>query len=562
MRAIHRGTAVRRFSRAPCSDSSSPHAPCYKNPLVRRLPILFLAFAASVAGALGAAAAPAQAVTERRHPNILFVLTDDLDAAELHWMPFTRHLIGAAGVTFDHYYVSNSLCCPSRVTTLRGQYAHNTGVWSNGGTNGGFEAARELGIERDTVATRLFSDSYHTALVGKYLNGYPNTVPPSYVPLGWSTWVSPIAGHPYGEYRYVLNDNLRFVGHGTKPRDYGTDVYVRRTQHFIRTSVRAQEPFFAYLAVYAPHQPATPAPQDVSKFPQARVPRDVAYNQADVHAMPRFVRDLPRFSSGERAAIDQLYQLRLRSLQAVDRGVRALVHTLRVTHQLDNTYIVFTSDNGFHLGQHRLPAGKQTAYDTDIHVPLLVRGPGIPHATHVRQLTGNLDLAPTFETMAGLHPASFVDGRSLLSLAQGRTPARPWRSAYLIEHRNETGVPAARPHHRSLPLEPPDPDQAVLTAHRHPWPRANGHLLEPRDKSVLARHSPIPDYDAVRTADHLYVEYANGDRELYDTRTDPQEVHNLAGTKPVLERSLAARVRRLEHCAGQQCRVADSYRPT
>ena len=530
---------------------------------MRRLPIALLAFVAAIAGArVAAAAAPVRAVARRRHPNIVFVLTDDLDAAELHWMPFTRHLVGAAGVTFDHYFVSNSLCCPSRVTTLRGQYAHNTGVWTNGGTNGGFEEAHERGVEQDTVATRLFGAGYRTALVGKYLNGYPNTVPASYVPLGWTTWVSPVAGHPYGEYRYVLNDDLRFTDHGTAPRDYGTDVYVRRTQHFIRASVRMRQPFFAYLAVYAPHQPATPAPQDVSKFPRARVPRDAAYDQADVHAMPRFVRDLPRFSRDERSAIDELYRFRLRSLQAVDRGVRALVHTLRVTHQLDNTYVVFTSDNGFHLGQHRLPAGKQTAYDTDIHVPLLVRGPGIRPASRVGRLTGNVDLAPTFESMAGLRPPSFSDGRSLLPLAQGRAPARPWRSAYLIEHRDETGVAPPRGRHRSLPLEPTDPDQAGLSARRHPWPRAHGHLLEPRDKGVLARHAPIPDYDAVRTAAHVYVEYANGDRELFDTRADPHEVHNIAGTKPSLERSLAVRIRRLQHCAGRECRVADSYRPT
>ena len=187
--------------------------------LVRRLLILLLAFAAAVAGISAAAAAPARAVAQPRKPNILFVLTDDLDAAELHWMPFTRHLIGAAGVTFDQYFVSNSLCCPSRVTTLRGQYAHNTGVWTNGGSNGGFEQAHAHGVEQDTVATRLFASGYRTALFGKYLNGYPNTVSASYIPLGWTTWVSPVAGHPYGEYRYVLNDDLRFIAHGTTPRD-------------------------------------------------------------------------------------------------------------------------------------------------------------------------------------------------------------------------------------------------------------------------------------------------------------------------------------------------------
>ncbi len=331
----------------------------------------------------GAPRVPVSAASRTRPANILFVLTDDLDAPELRYLPATRRLIGAEGVTFDHYYVSNTLCCPSRVTTLRGQYAHNTGVWSNGGSNGGFERAFTDGLEQDTVTTRLSAAGYRTALVGKYLNGYPNIAGPTYRPPGWHTWVSPVGGVPYSEYHYVLNDNGRFVHRGGHPRDYGTTAYVRRTEHFVRGAARAHTPFFAYLAVYAPHQPATPAPQDERKFAHARVPRSAAFDERDVSAMPRFVRDLPRFGADERAAIDELYRLRIRTLQAVDRGVEALVRTLRETGQLDNTYIVFTSDNGFHLGQHRLPAGKQTAYDTDTHVPFLVRGPG-DHAWYSR----------------------------------------------------------------------------------------------------------------------------------------------------------------------------------
>jgi arylsulfatase A-like enzyme len=522
---------------------------------VRRIVVL-LATCAAATLSLAAVPRPAVAAGGRRRPNILFVLTDDLDAGELQYMPHTRHLVGAAGATFDRYFVSNSLCCPSRVTTLRGQYAHNTGVWSNGGSNGGFERAYAHGIERDTVATRLSGAGYRTALVGKYLNGYPNLAGPTYQPPGWRTWVSPVAGDPYSEYDYWLNDDGRFAQHGARPRDYGTTVYVRRTEHFVRAAARAHAPFFAYLSVYAPHQPATPAPQDVGKFARARVPRTASFDQRDVSAMPGFVRDLPRFGPGERAAIDELYRLRIRSLQAVDRGVASLVRTLRATGQLASTYIVFTSDNGFHLGQHRLPAGKQTAYDTDIHVPFLVRGPGITPGTHTSELSGNVDLAPTFESMAGVSRPSFADGRSLLGLAEGRVPAR-WRSAYLVEHRNETPTAATPPRRRSLPLEPPDPDQGGVVRH-HRWPRVHGHLREPRDARTLARHTPIPDYDAVRTVRYLYVEYVDGTRELYDTRTDPEEIHNLAGTRPKLEHTLAERVARLRACHGRSCRVADS----
>ena len=228
---------------------------------------------------------------------MLFVLTDDLDRSELRFMPHTRQLIGDHGATFDNYFVSNSLCCPSRVTTLRGQYAHNTGVWSNSSSNGGFERAFREGIEQDTVATRLSGSGYRTALVGKYLNGYPNGVSPTYRPPGWTTFVSPSFGTPYSEYGYTLNDNGRLEFHGHRNRDYGTRVYMRRTQHFVRTAVHAHMPFFAYLAVYAPHQPATPARRDAGLFPNARVPRTAAYNQVDVDGMPRFVRDLPRFRS-------------------------------------------------------------------------------------------------------------------------------------------------------------------------------------------------------------------------------------------------------------------------
>jgi N-acetylglucosamine-6-sulfatase len=526
-----------------------------------RVFLVLLAFVAATTGVTAVSGTPAAASTAKRRPNILFVLTDDLDRSELRYMPHTEQLLASGGATFDHYFVSNSLCCPSRVTTLRGQYAHNTGVWSNGGSNGGFERAFTDGIEQDTVATRLSTSGYRTALVGKYLNGYPNTVSPTYRPPGWTTFVSPAFGSPYGEYHYTLNDNGRLEFHGARNRDYGTRVYVRRTEHFVREAVHAKTPFFAYLAVYAPHQPATPARQDKNLFPHARVPRTAAYNQRDVHRMPRFIRGLPRFSSGERAAIDDLYRLRLRSLQAVDRGVQSLVHTLRVSGQLDNTYIVFTSDNGFHLGQHRLPAGKQTAYDTDIHVPLLIRGPGITAGSHVSHLTGNVDLAPTFEAMAGVRPPSFTDGRSLLGLAAGTPNAgRRWRTAYLVEHRNEdssSGSVAPRP--RSLPLEPADPDQGGTRPAR-PWPRAHGHLREPRDEPVLERHEPIPNYDAVRTEHFLYVAYANGDRELYDTTTDPGEVHNLAGTMPTLQHALASRVASLRECQARGCRIAEALR--
>ncbi|HEY3669320.1 MAG TPA: sulfatase-like hydrolase/transferase [Acidimicrobiia bacterium] len=486
----------------------------------------------------------------RRRPNVLFVLADDLDLAEMRALPHVHALVGAAGTTFDQYLVSNSLCCPSRTTTLRGQYAHNTGVWTNGGDNGGFERAHVNGVEQDTIATRLHHAGYTTSLTGKYLNGYPNGAPPNDVPPGWDNWASPIFGNAYSEYDYVLNQNQAYHVYRHRPRDYGTDVYVGLTDHFIRGAARAQRPFFAYLSVYAPHQPAAPARVDRRKFRHARAPRTPSFDQADVSRAPAYVRDLPPFSPSETHEINVLYRKRLRSLQAVDRGVAQLVHTLRVTKQLSNTYIVFASDNGFHLGQHRMPAGKQTPYETDVHVPLLVRGPGVRAGAHVTQLAGNTDLAPTFEAMAGVRAPSFTDGRSLLPLLRGDRPAH-WRTSFLVEHRGETG--ATQPARSMLPrgstLEPPDPDQA--------GPDGQPRHREIRDAMLLDRGADIPDYDGVRTSRYEYVQYATGERELYDLRHDPDEIHNLAGTRPAVERPLAHRIAHLRRCGGRGCRRAE-----
>jgi N-acetylglucosamine-6-sulfatase len=486
----------------------------------------------------------------RRRPNILFVLADDLDRAEMRYLPHVRSLLAAHGTTFDQYLVSNSLCCPSRTTTLRGQYAHNTGVWTNGGDNGGFERAHANGVENDTVATRLHRAGYTTSLAGKYLNGYPNGAALTDVPPGWDDWASAVYCHPYSEYGYVLNENGMFHGYQHRPQDYGTDVYVGITDRVIRSAARAHHPFFGFLSVYAPHQPATPAPRDRTRFGHVKAPRTPSFDQADVSRSPNYVRDLPRFSPIETHAIDVVYRRRIRSLQAVDRGVATLVHTLQTTHQLANTYIVFASDNGFHLGQHRMPAGKQTPYETDVHVPMIVRGPGVRAGAHVSELAGNTDLAPTFEAMAGVRSPKFTDGRSLLPLLDGDQPAH-WRTSYLLEHRNETGVtrPARVMPRRGSTLEPPDPDQA--------GPDGQPRHREIRDAMLLNRGAEIPNYDGVRTGRYTYVQYETGARELFDLHHDPDEIDNLAEQRPTIVRRLAHQVTGLQHCRARGCRRAE-----
>jgi arylsulfatase A-like enzyme len=479
------------------------------------------------------------------HPNVVFLLTDDLDDAEISYMPTLHRLIADQGATFDKYYASVSLCCPSRSTTLRGQYSHNTGVKTNGGTNGGFETAHRLGIESSTIGTWMQAAGYKTAYIGKYLNGYPDTVAPTYVPPGWNEFASAAQGHPYTEYNYTLNVNGKLVPYGRKPSDYGTTVYVGKAASFIEQQSAAHNPFFVYLNVYAPHQPATPAPQDVGKFAGVQAPRTPNFNVVQP-TKPLWVRSLPPMTPRVIQRVDSLYERRIESLQAVDRGIETLVNTLQKAGQLDNTYFVFTSDNGFHLGQFRMPSGKQTAYETDIHLPLMVRGPGVAPGSTVDALVGNTDLAPTFADMGGAQVPSFVDGRSFLPLLLGKAPDGGHRQSYLIEHWKEVDTGTNR---GNAPLEPADPDQTGVGKRR-----ANGGLRVSR-----ASLSNIPEYHGVRTARYLYVEYSTGESELYDVTADPYQLHNLAADPA--QASVVARLRdvlhALETCSGSSCRTAE-----
>ncbi|MGZ4689503.1 MAG: sulfatase-like hydrolase/transferase [Acidimicrobiia bacterium] len=496
-------------------------------------------------------AASAQAGASSR-PNILFVLTDDMALSDLSAMPHVRSLLAEQGTTFSNAFVSVSLCCPSRTTILRGQYSHNDGVETNGGGNGGFEAAHTKGVEDSTIATWLHSAGYRTGLFGKYLNGYPDGVTDTYVPPGWDDFVSPTrGGNPYRQLNYNLNDNGRIVHYGYGARDYGTDVYSHRTSEFVTRAAHDGKPFFAYLALYAPHVPATAAPRDASTFPGVKAPRSPSYNEADMRDKPTWLRSVPLMSAATKARVDELYRHRLQSLQAVDDSVAELMDTLQHNGQLRNTYILFTSDNGYHLGQHRMPAGKLTAYDEDIHVPLVVRGPGVPEGRTRDQIVGNVDFAPTFAELAGAKAPQFVDGRSLVPLLRSGSPPDHWRQAYLVEHWLQTRKDGQDIGRLLAPLEPIANDQRALdetTALEHPHPSGQKHARD-----------PIPEFHAIRTAQYLYVEYSGGERELYDLKKDPYELDNIAGSAPAkLLAELHRRVTELQTCREESCRTAES----
>ena len=420
-------------------------------------------------------------VADRSKPNLVFILIDDLDARllqnHLEDYPSLQHL-AANGTTFENAFVTNPVCCPSRATILRGQYSHNHGTLTNAPPRGGFEKFKALGREKSTVATWLLSERYRTVLLGKYLNGKP----PGYDPPGWE----------------------KVFGHGGA---YHTDGLAAKAAEFIRRTKGKRRPFFIYLATRWPHWPADPAPRHADAFPGARAPRPPSFNEEEISDKPTWLREQASLTSKEIEELDEFYRKRLQSMTAIDDLIERVVESLRYSGKLSNTYIVFTSDNGLLMGEHRLGNAKDVAYEESIRVPLIVRGPGVPEGQTLKHLVLNNDFAPTFADLSGAKTPSFVDGRSLVPLLSEDPPSSSdWRSAFLVE--NYEGY----------------------------------------------------EYRAIRTKDRLWVEYTNGERELYDLREDPNELTSLhESASDNLKQNLSSRLGELRYCSREGCRKAEGF---
>jgi N-acetylglucosamine-6-sulfatase len=482
--------------------------------------IVTLAFTLAVAltGSNGEARA---AATQAERPNILILETDDQTLAEMDVLPNVRRLIGDQGVTFDDNFDSFSLCCPSRASLLTGQYSHNNGVRGNALPEGGYYKLDST----NTLAVWLQKAGYYTMHVGKYLNGY-GTRNPREIPPGWSDWHGSVDPSTYRYYNYMLNENGQLNTYCPRPEAscYQTDVYRDKANGLIRARA-GQGPWFMWVAFLANHSggpreagdPANqntpvPAPRYRDRLKGTPLPQPPNFNEADVSDKPRTIQNRPLLNQRQIAAVQENWQQRRETLMAVDDAVVSILDTLRSTGQLDNTLILFTSDNGFFHGEHRVRAGKVLLYEPSIRVPLLMRWTGnrsLPRGVHRTQLSMNVDYAETILGAAGgtVRPERVEDGVNLLRL---------WRDGGL-----EPG--------RDLLI-----DNQPGTAH----------------------------FDAIRSRNYLYAEYANGDRELYDLRRDPYELtsqHNNPAYDAT-KASLAARLHRLVTCAGGTCRTKPAVR--
>jgi N-acetylglucosamine-6-sulfatase len=440
-------------------------------------------------------------------PNMILILADDMRADDLEHLPKTQDLIVEEGIEYEGAFATTPLCCPSRASILRGQYAHNHLIWRNGPPEGGFEKFKRLGHEGSTVATWLKEEGYETALLGKYLNGY-DWENRRYVPPGWDEWRALLGEVAY--YDYTLSENGKPVHYGSTEADYQTDVLAEKARKIIRSSAGDDRPLFMYLASDSPHGPYVPAPRHEGLFEDERAPRPPSFDEADVSDKPGKFRRLPRLSAAQEAAIDRWHRGQLRLLQSLDDLVAGVVEELGAAGELANTYLFFTSDNGLLLGEHRIEGGKGPPYEESIRVPLAVRGPGIPAGRVTEQMALNIDLAPTFADLGGATAPSFVDGRSLKPTFARNAPS--WRSVFLAE--------------------------------------------------FLRGQGGMPQHDTVRTASgEKYVQYPRGagvKEEYYRLKEDPYELENsYREADPARIEELRARLEALKGCSGAGCREAE-----
>ena len=490
--------------------------------------------ALGLAAGFGVDTAPAQDPQQR--PNVVVIMTDDQTVDDLSAMPATRRAFARRGVSFYNSSVSYPVCCPSRASFLTGRYAHSHGVMGLYWPTGGYGRFNDS----DALPVWLLRAGYHTVHIGKYLNGYGSDRP-AIVPPGWSEWYGAVDPATYRMWNYTLNENGRQVTYGGEesPAHYQTDLYREKALDAIRRGSSSGRPFFLSLAFLAPHHEEAEirartgvtvraASRHRGRFATLPLPRPRGFNELDRSDKPMFMRRFKPLDATAIARITAEFRARRESLLAVDEAVAAIVRELRAQGTLANTYLLFTSDNGFLLGEHAVPTGKMLPYEPSSRVPLLIRGPGIRGRTTSLEPVSNIDLAPTIVEIAGASAAGGapVDGRSLLKFA--RNPRL--RSDRLLLH--ETGGL------RSTSTSPEEDGGPVPVR-------------------------TIRTYRAVRNDRWLYVAYRSGERELYDLLRDPFQLrsrHNdprYAATRRVLR----AELERLALCRGRACRLPGQLVP-
>ncbi|QWC85296.1 sulfatase [Nocardioidaceae bacterium] len=506
----------------------------------------------------GVSTASVGPVAQQSRPNIVMIMVDDMRADDLEYMPLTRRLIGDKGVTFDNGLAPYPLCCPARASVLSGLYTHNHRVFSH---------VEPWGFNKfddeSTIATWLDDAGYTTTYVGKYLNGYGNQPEPGattgtsarYVPRGWDDWKGSIDGglpkkHPaygftYSFYDTTLNNNGR--GFVSNEGRYNTYVIGQEGRKQIRRSAKREAPFFSYISFVAPHfgnptEPDDPGPitddsgetrrfLTVARPPKVRGMFDdtvfeapgVFWDDPDDSDRADELADNPDLNAAEIDGLLTVHRQRLESLHVVDQEVRKIVRELERSGEREETMIVFTSDNGYFLGEHGVRQGKTLPYEPSLRVPLLMSGPGIPAGQRRQDPFLSIDFAPTFADLADVRMPYEPDGISLLPSAQ--MGDRGWNRPVLTE----TG-----------------PASTVRMSTEDGDPIVPGGMDTPDNRFIIG----------IRTPRYLFTDRATGFEELYDLRADPNQYDNVVDELGyvLVSQEMRRTLRELRACDGKQCR--------
>jgi len=538
----------------------------------RNLVILLTALCLGLAAA-GLAASGASAATK---PNFVVIQTDDQPNNEFdrrfrdlydNWrqiMPKTMALMRDKGITFTQYMTPFPLCAPSRATLLSGRYTQNHGVVRIGGTRGGWRAYQANPIMHENLPVWLQRAGYRTLHFGKFMNNYGGADDPAEteVPPGWDRWVSDATDNSTREfYGYRQNidgqiterlgwpyydqfggrDPYGCPGLGLDICHYHTDSMSIQAEAAIREA--GDQPFYLQIDYHTPHGDSRPpigpepAPRHYDTALRTPGPRPAGFNERDITDKPKYLQDADAaapLTGNEVKQIDTEYRKSIEALRSVDDGVGGIIKALRESGRLANTYVIFTSDNGFFTGQHRISRGKLLPYEPALRVPFVIRGPGIKPRTKSYEPVANQDVAPTIVKLAGAKAALSIDGRSMKPF--WLDPKRRSRRPILLSSYQQIT--------RLIPGDyPDDEDQTAGTGARR------------KDASASVK-SPDQNYVGIRLGPYKYIRYENGESELYVLRDDPAELENRAADPRYrrIIKYLDAQLEVLRGCKGQSCR--------
>ncbi|HTU16239.1 MAG TPA: sulfatase [Solirubrobacterales bacterium] len=506
-------------------------------------------------------------------PNVVLIQTDDQPIDEFRgvWrdlynrdrqiMPNTMSLIRNQGIEFANYMTPFPLCAPSRASLLSGQYAQNHGVIRIGGARGGWDGYRTNRINTENLPVWLQRSGYRTSHFGKFMNNYggADDPPATVVPPGWDRWVTDATDNSTREfYGYQQNidgqitprlgfpyydmtggkDPLGCPELGLDVCNYHTDSMSQQASDEIRAS--GDQPFYLQIDYHTPHgdsrPPIGPEPaiRDYDTAIKTPTPKPPGYNEADVSDKPWFLRDqTARLTQNEITQLTLEYRKSIEALQSVDRGVKQIVDTLKETGKLNDTYIIYTSDNGFFLGQHRIHRGKLLPYEPAVRVPFIMRGPGIKPRSTSHEPVANQDIAPTILHLTGATARSKIDGRPMIQF--WKNPKKISRRPILLSSYQQAT--------RFIPGDYPNEPPVII-----PTKNKGAHT-----SAKAANHN----YVGIRVGPYKYVNYEEGESELYVVSQDPAELQNRYGKVRYrkVQAYLDAELAKLRACKGASCRV-------